>query len=172
MAVTAGLVHFFIGDMAGAEREFRNAFEEFGRQIAHGTGGVSFAAARLAQVLFELGRVEEALDLAESALTSDPADEWVSLIAGGTRAKAMAHNGRVDEAVASAQNVVSRARASRFDELPLLYGGGLEDLGQVLAVAGDREGAATAFRDAESVYQQKGATALVKRVRVLLASLA
>jgi tetratricopeptide (TPR) repeat protein len=124
---------------------------------------LSSRAALLAAIVYEQGRFDEAVRLAEEADAISAADDiepqgW----SRGVRAKALAQRGRIDEAEREARENVGLAEPTDW----LLYRGmAWFDLGEVLRLGGRSREAAEAYRSAEMLYEEKGSTVLAAKAR-------
>jgi tetratricopeptide (TPR) repeat protein len=159
-------VEWFGGDFAAAEEELRSGIDrlaELGETSYRSTTLIN-----LANVVYELGRDDEALELCElgDALTN-PGD--LVNVAGsfGVRAKLLARRGEHDGARAAAKKAWDIATATDFYPLRTYV---LEAQAVVLLAAGDRDGAADA-RAAVSEWRRKGALVLPIPLQHVLAQL-
>jgi tetratricopeptide (TPR) repeat protein len=164
----AGLVELLAGDHERAELELRGAADELERM-----GERAFRAttvALLAQALAAQGQDEEAErwthEAEEAAVGLDKATE---VIARSTRAGLLARRGELELAERLARQAVEAAAAS--DELRG-HADALWELGGVLRLSGDTEGAAGAIRRAHELYERKGVAPSAERAAALLADLA
>jgi tetratricopeptide (TPR) repeat protein len=145
------------GDVVAAERVGRAACEWAERERDLGMTGMH--APQLAIVHYELGDfpvAEHFLQVAERLTTGDDLQARVPL--RRVRAKLLAREGAFEEAEALAREAVALMVAA--DALRL-RGDGLMDLAEVLLMAGRRNEAAGAFRQARELYERKGALACV-----------
>jgi tetratricopeptide (TPR) repeat protein len=129
----------------------------------------STAAAMLAYALAVQGFHDEALryaDLAEAWAAPDDSASQVPQL--GARAHVLAARGEFERAEAAAREAVRASK--RSDELTH-PGDALTDLAAVLARAGRPNEAATALRDAISLYERKGNIVSAARTRQTLDSL-
>jgi tetratricopeptide (TPR) repeat protein len=138
--------------VVAAEREFRAGFEaavEIGEQ-----GFQSTVAAALAHALLEQGRLDEAEEMVTASELAGAEDDVSTQVLGrSARARIRAARGQYSEAERLARDAV--ARAAETDDLNM-RGDTLVDLGEVLAAAGDRVGAAAALGPARELYLAKG----------------
>jgi Flp pilus assembly protein TadD len=158
-----GVLETYAGDLEVAEREFRLAEREY--EESGNTLHLGVIRARIAQVVSFLGRDDEALELAESALRVGSDDPWVPSLAGGTRARVLARQGRLGEALQVAADTVAHSRSAQLHLTPHIFGSALEDLAFVLARAGRIDEADKALREALDLYERKGIVPWVARVR-------
>ena len=91
------------------------------------------------------------------------------MIARATRAGLFARRGELEPAEQLARQAVEAAAAS--DELRG-HADALWELGGVLRLGGDTEGAAAAIRRAQELYERKGVAPSAERAAALLADLA
>ena len=129
LAITRGLVERFARRFDRSVAAFRFAFGEETR-IADGLGSMRhFLLARLAQALLDAGHASEArTTLDEAASLRVPPDPWTDTIAGGTDARLLVIEGRANEGLELAKEVVNRARDTKVDRLVILFANALEDL--------------------------------------------
>ena len=124
---------------------------------------LSSRAAILAACVYEQGRLDEAIQLADEADAVSAADDmepqtWLH----GVRAKALARLGRFEEAEREARETIELIEPTEW--VPY-RGMAWLDLGEVLRLSGRDDEAAEAFRTAEALYEQKGSTVLAARAR-------
>lgn len=156
--LSAGTVELCAGDPVAAMAHLRRAQEGF---TAMGLGAdAAQAAAFRARAAFGLGRLDEALALvAESELLSAQ-DLKSSILRTAVKARVLAVQGNLIEALALAEHAV--ALGERTDAL-VDHADACGALAVVRRAAGDPTGADAAAAEAHSLYQQKGATALLTR---------
>jgi class 3 adenylate cyclase/tetratricopeptide (TPR) repeat protein len=152
-----GDIRLAAGDLAGAEATIRDGlalFEEVGE-----TARRSGAAAELAEVLYRQGRYDEAAELTNlSERLASPDDVESQGALRLVRAKVLARAGNHPEAEKLAREARRLAEGTDFIEL---RGFSLLDLGEVLALAGRMEGAASLVRQARDVFTAAGYSAYV-----------
>ena len=164
----AGLVELLAGDHERAEAELRAAADELERM-----GERAFRAttvALLARALAAQGQDEEAerwTHEAEAAAVG--LDKATEVIARATRAGLLARRGELEPAEQLARQAVEAAAAS--DELRG-HADALWELGGVLRLSGDVDGAVAAFRSAHELYDRKGVAPSAERAAALLVDLA
>lgn len=163
----AGVVEQLAGDAATADRELATglrALQEMGE-----TGLLSTVAGLRAQVLYELGRDDEAEEMANVAEgAAGPTDLFSLVLAKSARAKVWARQGRIDDAERLARGA---ARVAQDTDSPQLMGDAVSDLARVLAVAGDRAQAAELSKEAIRHFERKGNVVAVRRTRELMDTL-
>ena len=163
----AGLIELLAEDPERAEAELRGAAEELARMGERAYRATTVAL--LARALAAQGRDEEAErwthEAEDAAVGLDKATE---VIARATRAGVLARRGEPVQAESLARQAVEAASAS--DELRG-NADALWELGGVLRLSGDAEGAATAFRSAHELYKRKGVAPSVERAAAVLANL-
>jgi class 3 adenylate cyclase/tetratricopeptide (TPR) repeat protein len=154
-------VELLAGEPAAAEERLRTAYErldELGEKAFAAT-----TAAMLAHAVYAQGRYEEASQFCRASREAAAADdlsaqvEWRSV-----SAKLIAQRGRYDEAETLAREaveLVAQTDCLRF------HGEALLDLGDVLALSGEPQQAAEAFRTGLELYEQKGDTVMAGRAR-------
>ncbi len=164
----AGLIELLADDPERAEAELRDAAKELarmGERAYHAT-----TVALLARALAAQGQDQEAerwtLEAEEAAVGLDKATE---VIAWATRAGVLARRGELEQAKGLAQQAVEAASAS--DELRG-HADSLWELGGVLQLSGDTDGAAAAIRGAHELYERKGVAPSAERAAAYLADLA
>ncbi len=152
------------GDLPGAEAAIREAYEI---SIAgDDRTQTSWAACRLAQVLAEQGRYDEAEPLLAEA-------ELVPLVMNrtrvmGIRARVLASRG---EAEAARALVAELVEALAPIEVPNVSTDGYVDAAEALALLGDREPAIAYARDALRLAEAKGNLARAAQLEALVAGL-
>lgn len=149
------------GDYASAERVLREALRV--AEDARGAATQPYLLAMLSEALAGQGEWEGAAASAGEALARCPADyaphdpDWRT-----SRARVHLHAGEIDEA----RRLLSEAVALTEPMDALVEKGDIRLLlAQALRAAGDEVGACEAAERALACYEQKGATALVARVR-------
>jgi class 3 adenylate cyclase/tetratricopeptide (TPR) repeat protein len=157
-------VELLAGEPSAAEERLRTAYErldELGEKAFAAT-----TAAMLAQAVYAQGRYEEAAQLCEaSQATAAPDDLSAQVEWRGVAAKLLAQRGRQAEAVALAREAVELV--ARTDFL-CNHGDALLDLGEVLALGGELDEAAAAFRAGLELYEEKGDTVMAGRAHSML----
>jgi tetratricopeptide (TPR) repeat protein len=132
-------------------------------------GVLSTYAAKLARILCDLGRLDEAEAWAERGRELGAEDDAMTQVLW-REAKALvaAQRGRTEEAVRLARHAVEIAL-----ETDMLHeqGDAYADLAEVTARAGDSVGAAEAYEQALSLYQQKGNIVSAKQAQARLDNL-
>ena len=165
--LTGGVVELAAGDPVAAEAAVRPAYEALAAMGEKAR--LSSRAGILASAVYEQGRLDEAIRLADEADAVSAADDlepqvWLR----GVRAKALARLGRFDEAERGARENVDLIEPTEW--LPY-RGMAWFDLGEVLRLAGQHEEAAAAFRTAEDLQEQKGSTVMAARARAARAAI-
>jgi class 3 adenylate cyclase/tetratricopeptide (TPR) repeat protein len=132
-------------------------------------GVLSTYAAKLARILCELGRLDEAEAWAERGRELGAEDDAMTQVLW-REAKALvaAKRGRTEEAVRLARHAVEMAlETDMLHEQADAY----SDLAEVTALVGDSAGAAEAYEQALSLYQQKGNIVSAKQAQARLDNL-
>ncbi len=127
-------------------------------------------AALLSEALFRQGRDDEAEELTrESESVAAPEDVASQSLWRSVRAKVLARRGRLDEAVAMAKEAVRMIAATDNTED---IANALMDLAEVSEIAGRRDEARDALREAEDSFTSKGNVVSADRARRRIAELA
>ena len=144
------------GDLSAAERELRDAISVAADMEADHY--VAMYRLRLARVLLDQGRHEDAAgELDDAAVLYADRPEWRT-----SRARILAAEGRLDEAVALAQE----AAELDFERDNLTqWALKLVDLAEVLQAAGDRAGAEAALEQAIALNDEKGNVVAARQCR-------
>ena len=149
------------GDLHAAERELRAAIEMAAAMEAEHY--VALYRVRLARVLNEQGRHEDAGDLlADAALPRQETASWQS-----SWARVLAARGETDAAVALARE--AEASSAGSDD-PTAAAETLVDVSEVLRAAGDRAGAEAALTEAITLHERKGNVVSAGKCRERLAA--
>jgi tetratricopeptide (TPR) repeat protein len=147
-----GYIELYAGDVAAAERAFREDYEildELGDE-----GHKSTAAANLALALCAIGRFDEAEPLAEIAVRVAAEDDLASQTSGrSARALVLAARGELVEAERLAREAVDLLAGA---ETPNSEADAWLDLAKVQRMAGNTEDAARSAREALARYERKG----------------
>jgi class 3 adenylate cyclase len=157
----AGVVELVSGDLDTARLHLRIAHD--GMRALGLDADAARAAALLARASFDAGAYDEAAAFAIEArhLAGDDLESGIAW--RGVQAEIDARAGRHADALALAQEAVGIAAGT--DAL-VHHADACLALAAVRRAAGDERGAEQAARDAENLYERKGATALVERARV------
>jgi predicted ATPase/class 3 adenylate cyclase len=154
-------VEMLAGDLEAAERIARDAVATLERMGERGY--LSSAAALLAHALAdrgELGEAERFSRTSEDAAAAD--DAFSQVLWRSARAKVRAARGELAEAEALAREAVGVAERT---DLLNTHGDTLVDLGDVIALAGRRAEAAALLEQAAEIFERKGNSASLARVR-------
>ena len=164
-AIPAGIVGTITGDAAAAERYVREGYEAF--RVIGDRGYREGLAFRLAEILFQQGRLDEAQQLIDE-IWADPSPDLIGF-PRLTEAKLLARRGQFPEA----RQLVGEAEAflTATSDL-LLQAEVLETKADVERLAGAPGPAVASLRAALRIYEDRRATALAERTRAALASLA
>jgi len=156
-------IEMLADDPVAAERHLRAAYEAAGE-----TGDAllaAYASVDLARVLFEQGRYEEAVQLAELFDGALP-DMSVQVKWQGVRAKLAARRGELERAEALAREAVSLAEQTDYLVFRAVA---FLDLAEVLRLAGRLNEAEGALREALRLHEQKGNVVAAAKARASLA---
>jgi tetratricopeptide (TPR) repeat protein len=166
-AQNVGLVSLLAGQPDRAEAELRAGAEML--ESAGETGWLSTVAAVLAEVLYQLGRYDEAEEWARrSDETASPEDPVSQALWRATQAKVLARRAEAEQAMRLASESVEQAR--RGDLLPVL-GDCLASRGEVLRLLGRADEARSVLAEALAVYERKGIVPSIEQTRTLLAEI-
>jgi class 3 adenylate cyclase/tetratricopeptide (TPR) repeat protein len=164
LSIESMRVGMLAGDPAAAERELRRDFDTLAAMGE--TYFRSSVAGLLGHALWALGRFDEADQFAEIGETLSDADDVDSQVIWRTvRAKLMARAGRADDAIAFARDAVEMA--DRTDDIER-QADALQDLADVLVLAGQGNDGGPPLRKALQLYEQKGDVIQAERVRTRL----
>jgi class 3 adenylate cyclase/tetratricopeptide (TPR) repeat protein len=154
--MAGGELEVLAGDLPAAERELREAMDVAAdMEAAH---YVAVYQVRLARVVHEQGRHEEAATLLDAAKPLQAAMPWWK----SGQARVLAARGELDEAVALAREAAAQESG---DEDPTSVALTLVDLSEVLITAGDRAGAEAALTEAIALNERKGNVIAAQRCR-------
>jgi tetratricopeptide (TPR) repeat protein len=155
------------GDVDAAERELRDGYEQL---VTLGDRAyLSTAAGRLARCVALRGDLVEAEELADVCEASSASDDLYSQVAWRqARALVLAQRTDADGALRLAHEAVALSRGS--DDC-LLRALALEDLAEVHRLSGRIAEAVGSLEGAMDLWQDKGAVAVVDRLRLRLAEL-
>jgi tetratricopeptide (TPR) repeat protein len=157
-------IELLAGDRAAAERELRAAYAIY--EASGERAYLAAVSASLARLLCELGRYDEAGQLAEVAeRTAAKGDLTTQVRRRAAQAKVLAHRGALDEAEALAREAVTLTDGTEF---PDWRADTLLDLSEVLRAAAHAEQANTAIRGAVRLYESKGNLVSAENARALL----
>jgi tetratricopeptide (TPR) repeat protein len=157
------LIARYAGDPAAAERVLRISCDQL-RALGE-TGILSLELGELADALYGLGRLDEAMELnRECGHLAQAADESTQTVYNRVRAKLLARAGDSDEALRLAREAIELA-GTRLEELADVY----LDLAEVERLGGRALEAAAALERAVVAYEQKGIVPMAERARRELA---
>jgi len=166
-AVDVGLAELLAGDLDRSERELRRGHELL---VEVGDTGVrSSVDAVLSDVLFLLGRDDEALEFAEESRTAGSADDLDSQPRWrGARARVLSRRGEHDHALELVHEALSLLDPTDFVGQ---HGYVCDVHGEVLAASGRLDEAAEAIERAMRFHDQKGNVVSARRSRAALEEL-
>jgi tetratricopeptide (TPR) repeat protein len=167
-AIDVGLAELLAGDLDRSERELRRGHELL---AAIGDTGVrSSVDAVLSDVLFLLGRDDEALEFAEASRAAASVDDLDSQPRWrGARARVLSRRGDHDQALELVHEALSLLEPTDFVGQ---HGYVCDVHGEVLAASGRLDEAAEAIRRAIALHEQKGNVVSAARSRAVLSRLA
>ena len=145
----------------------QDAYPDIVKRIGE-TGYFSTTTAILADVVYEQGRYDEALQLSEEAEEAGVADDVMTQVLWRVaRSKALARLGEPEEGERLAREAVARARKTDdLNETAVAFSA----LGETLRVAGREDEAREALAEALELYERKGNVVMVRRTQEALAS--
>jgi tetratricopeptide (TPR) repeat protein len=159
MSIGVGDLEVYAGDLAAAERMYREVIEllaSIGEKAY-----LSTHAGRLAHVLSLQGRFDESEEMTRLAEETGASDDIpTQVIWRHVRAKLIAREGRLEEAVALAEEAVALTEGTDSWDIG---SDALVELGEMYELAGRREDARRAIRDALDLYEQKGIVPVAER---------
>jgi tetratricopeptide (TPR) repeat protein len=160
-------VELLAGDRQAAERELRRDYEVLAAMNeAYFRSTIS---ALLAQVLWDLGREDEARNFAQiSRDLADADDVYSQVLWRMVEAKYLARSGQADEGIAFAREALAMLDKSVDIELKA---DSLLDLADVLVLAGREHEQGPHIREALALYQEKGDLVLSAAASERLAAL-
>jgi len=158
-----GIVELVAGDFPAAEAAVRPAFETLAAMGEKAR--LSSRAAILSAIVYEQGRYDEAMRMADEADAVSAADDMEPQIwLRGVRVKVLAHRGRFDEGEREARET---ARLADGTDWPGYAGFAWLDLCEVLRLAGRADEAIDAAREAEARFERKGIVVMLERARAI-----
>jgi class 3 adenylate cyclase/tetratricopeptide (TPR) repeat protein len=160
----AGLVEMRAADHVAHEREARVGYDIL-EQVGD-VGHLASAAPDLGEAIYQQGRYEEALQIAEFSRTITIAGDVDAEVRGlGLLAKTTARLGRLDEAESTAAEAVRLASATDYLEM---HAFALVNQAEVLRLAGKSPDAVGPLREAVDLFARKGNVVTGARVAALL----
>jgi class 3 adenylate cyclase len=160
----AAMVETLAGQPAAAEEQLRSAYERLDEM--GGKALLASTAAMLAQAVYAQERYDEAAEFARASRDAAAADDLSAQVEWrGISAKLLAQRGRYGEAERVAREAVKLVAQTDFLGH---HADVLLDLGEVLALSGDRPNAVAALRAGLELYERKGDTVMAGRARARL----
>jgi ATP/maltotriose-dependent transcriptional regulator MalT len=160
-SIDSGPIEMLAGDFEAAERELRADYDSLRRMGEQNY--VSTVAGLLATALYELGRVDEADELAAvAAELGAPDDTTTQVVSRCVRAKILAGQGRFAEAETVACEAVELTDRTDYLEA---QANARVDLATVYELAGDTEAADRALEAAAVRYERKGNVVAARAAR-------
>lgn len=164
LSMNVAWIALLAGQPERAERELRA-----GALLLEGAGEhalLSTVAAVLAEVLYRLGRHEEAQEWTQrSERATSPEDITSQALWRSTRAKVLAKRGEHEEALRLSAEAVAWAR--RSDALPMI-GDCLSGRAEVMRLLDRPDEARPLLQEALDVYRRKGVVPSIEQTRALL----
>jgi class 3 adenylate cyclase/tetratricopeptide (TPR) repeat protein len=168
MSMNAGWIALLAGEPERAEDDLRTATDVL--ESAGESTRLSEVSAVLAEVLYRLGREEEAEQWTQRSEQSASADDVLGqALWRSTRGKLLAHRGEADEALRLSAEAVGWAR--RSNEALFLIGDCLSSRAEVLRLLARSDEARSVLEEALTVYERKGIVPSIERTRTLLAEI-
>jgi tetratricopeptide (TPR) repeat protein len=167
VASQVGSTEELLGNLDGAEAVMRPALVTL--TAMEEKGFLSTLAPQLGRLVAQLGRLDEAEELARLGQEAAPADDWSSQVLWRlAKALALAGRGDLAEAERMAREAVALCEGS--DYLPQI-GQAWSDLGRVLSLAEKKDQARDALRRALAAFEAKDLMVGAAQVREDLAAL-
>jgi DNA-binding SARP family transcriptional activator len=167
-ATILGDVELLAGNIVRAETAFQWLCHELAE--IHAYSHLASRAGDLAEVLYLLGRLDESAEWIQVAETHSAADDVDALIRWmPVRAKIRARDGALEDAEALARDAVRLAQTT--DALNR-RAKTLQDLGEILILAGRADDAYAVFAEGLELYEEKGNLVGARQVRALLEGVA
>jgi class 3 adenylate cyclase/tetratricopeptide (TPR) repeat protein len=167
VASQVGITEELLGNLDRAEAVMRPALERL--TAMDEKGFLSTLAPQLGRVVAQLGRLDEAEELARVGREAAPADDWSSQVLWRLAlARALAGRGDLAEAERLAREA---AHLTEGADYLAQMGEAYADLGYVLKLAEKRDEAAEALRQALRLYEAKELVVLADRTREALSAL-
>jgi tetratricopeptide (TPR) repeat protein len=164
MSMNAAWIAQLAGEPARAEDDLRAGAEVLDEAGERGT--LSTVAATLADVLYELGSDDEALEWAHrSQQACHPEDTLSHAMWRSARAKVLARRGEREEALRLSTEAVDWARKS---DGVVFLANTLTARAEVLRLGGSDQQARAALEEALALYEHKGVVPAIERTRALL----
>jgi tetratricopeptide (TPR) repeat protein len=151
VASQVGLTEELLGNLEGAEEVMRPALDTL--TAMNEKGFLSTLAPQLGRLLAQLGRLDEAEELARVGREAAPVDDWSSQVLWRLAlARVLAVRGDLDEAERIARKAAALTEGADY---LLQMGEAWADLGYVLKLARKQEEAADTFRRAVALWDAK-----------------
>jgi class 3 adenylate cyclase/tetratricopeptide (TPR) repeat protein len=167
LATRVGLAEEVLGDLDAAERIMRPAVDWLARRQEKAF--LSTVAPQLGRLLAELGRVDEAEELARLGEETAPPDDYVSQVLWRQAlSRVLARRGEIEEAERVARQAL--ALTEGVDYLWTMANT-WTCLAEVLQLSGRLDEAAAAFREALALWERKGNVVSAARLREALSAL-
>jgi class 3 adenylate cyclase/tetratricopeptide (TPR) repeat protein len=165
--VEPALIALARGDVQTAEALLRRSYDILG--AAEESAFRSTIAIQLGQVLYTLGRPEEAEALAFEGVELGGPDDMTNQVMGpALRAKILADRGELDAALALAEEAVSLSEGT---DLPDMVGAAWNALGHVQRARGALAEARAAYEQELSIFETCGDVVWAEQARALLVEL-
>jgi class 3 adenylate cyclase/tetratricopeptide (TPR) repeat protein len=151
----SGPIEMLAGDDVAAEAELRDDFQTLNRMEERNY--ITTTAAYLAEALYRQGKYDEASSFVTFSETTAAEDDLLTqFLWRGVRAKLLARDGQIDDAITIGREAV---RLARISDDPIGQGNALVDLAQTLRIARRDDEAEAVFAEALIAFDRKGSTA-------------
>jgi class 3 adenylate cyclase/tetratricopeptide (TPR) repeat protein len=166
VASQVGLTEELLGNLDRAEAVMRPALETL--RAMDEKGFLSTLAPQLGRLVAQLGRLDEAEELARMGREAAPADDWSSQVLWRLAlARALAGRGDLAEAERVVREAVALCQGSDY---LFQMGEAWSDLGYVLGFAGKKDESTDALRQALALSEAKGNVMSAARIREALSA--
>jgi class 3 adenylate cyclase/tetratricopeptide (TPR) repeat protein len=163
-AVFVGGLETIAGDFTAAERAYRAGYDVL--SAIGEKGFLSTIAGELANTLVELGRSDEAIELADVSRETGASEDLITQVLWReARARVLARRERLEEAIQLAEEAVEMMTGSDAADS---MAAALSALSEVCELAGRRDDARRALREALELLERRGNQPVADRTRTNL----